>query len=83
MCWPSVTDSGVGALGYEFHSSPRWTLAIRSFPLLVLLSILWTMWEPTWARLRRDEFQGRKSTVEGKGMHRVRRLHLLPRATCS
>ncbi|KAJ3573674.1 hypothetical protein NP233_g2292 [Leucocoprinus birnbaumii] len=36
------------------------------FPLLVLLSILWTVWDPTYASARRAQRQGREVRVIGK-----------------
>ena len=40
-------------------------------PLVVLVSILWTAWDPTYAGFRRARFQGRAVRVHGRKLHIV------------
>jgi hypothetical protein len=41
-------------------------MLVPSLTALVLLSILWTAWLPTYATFRRAELQGRKVRVRGR-----------------
>lgn len=47
-------------------SIPETSILIPSLTALVLLSILWTAWLPTYASFRRAELQGRKVRVRGR-----------------
>jgi hypothetical protein len=47
------------------------------FPLVVLSSILWTVWDPTYASLRRAQRQGRDVRVIGKKEYIVSSLPLM------
>ncbi|KAF8898910.1 Ima1 N-terminal domain-containing protein [Infundibulicybe gibba] len=43
-------------------------------PLLVVLSLLWTVWDPTYASARRSQLQGRDVRVKGKQEYIVLQL---------
>lgn len=45
-------------------------------PILTLLSITWTAWDPTYASLRRSQIQGREVRQRGKREYNVSRLVL-------
>ncbi|KAH8998834.1 Ima1 N-terminal domain-containing protein [Lactarius hatsudake] len=45
---------------------PGTSILVPSLTALVLLSILWTAWLPTYASFRRAELQGRKVRVRGR-----------------
>ncbi|KAH9162785.1 Ima1 N-terminal domain-containing protein [Lactarius sanguifluus] len=45
---------------------PGTSIIVPSLTALVLLSILWTAWLPTYASFRRAELQGRKVRVRGR-----------------
>lgn len=44
---------------------------IPVLPALVVVSILWTAWDPTYATFRRAQFQGRAVRVHGKRTYNV------------
>ncbi|KAI9461012.1 Ima1 N-terminal domain-containing protein [Lactarius psammicola] len=50
---------------------PETSLLVPSLTALVLLSILWTAWLPTYASFRRAELQGRKVRVRGRERYAV------------
>ena len=50
---------------------PRTRMLVPSLTALVLLSILWTAWLPTYASFRRAELQGRKVRVRGRERYAV------------
>ncbi|KAI0639514.1 Ima1 N-terminal domain-containing protein [Trametes polyzona] len=52
------------AASYHLVSFPSFLLP--AMPVMVLLSILWTAWDPTYATYRRSQFQGRAVRVHGK-----------------
>ena len=35
-------------------------------PILVTTSLLWTVWDPTYASLRKAQLQGREVRIQGK-----------------
>ncbi|KAH9082219.1 hypothetical protein EDB83DRAFT_2337059, partial [Lactarius deliciosus] len=50
---------------------PGTSILVPSLTALVLLSILWTAWLPTYASFRRAELQGRKVRVRGRERYAV------------
>lgn len=46
-------------------------------PTLALASLLWTAWDPTYASLRRAQFQGRAIRQRGKKEYNVLQLRIL------
>src|SRR6266702_3057901 len=46
-------------------------MLVPSLTALILLSILWTAWLPTYASFRRAELQGRKVRVRGREQYAV------------
>lgn len=40
-------------------------------PIMVVLSIIWTAWDPTYASLRRAQIQGREMRQRGKREYNV------------
>lgn len=61
---------GVVAVGYSVLRMPSFLKTIS--PLLVLASITWTAWDPTYASLKRSQLQGRAVRQRGKKEYNVR-----------
>ena len=58
------------AMGYApYHKLP---ILWPALPILVLLSIWYTAWDPTYASLRRAQVQGQEVRLRGRGTHIVR-----------
>ncbi|KAL1762324.1 Ima1 N-terminal domain-containing protein [Schizophyllum commune] len=55
------------AMGYApYHKLP---ILWPALPILVLLSIWYTAWDPTYASLRRAQVQGQEVRLRGRGTH--------------
>ncbi|KAI0825020.1 Ima1 N-terminal domain-containing protein [Trametes gibbosa] len=52
------------AASYHLLSFP--SMLVPVLPAVVVVSILWTAWDPTYATFRRSQFQGRAVRVHGK-----------------
>ncbi|KAF8745135.1 hypothetical protein AX14_010595 [Amanita brunnescens Koide BX004] len=56
----------VYSAGYLQYSIP-WTAKLLPFlPVLVIVSLLWTAWDPTYSAFRKAQIQGRDVRVKGK-----------------
>ena len=62
--------------GYLQYSIP-WTAKLLPFlPVLVIVSLLWTAWDPTYSAFRKAQIQGRDVRVKGKREYIVSRASL-------
>lgn len=67
-----VVGNSIAAFGYYL---PHQTTHLRPFlPIVAILSILWTVWDPTYATLRRSQIQGRDIRVQGRRLYIVLQL---------
>ncbi|THG94954.1 hypothetical protein EW026_g6609, partial [Hermanssonia centrifuga] len=72
--WVVGWVSSVTAYGAGYgppHLSQRFATAL---PLLVLLSIIWTVWDPTYASLKKAQLQGREVRQRGKREYNILQL---------
>ncbi|KAL0071813.1 hypothetical protein AAF712_000735 [Marasmius tenuissimus] len=60
----SVIGNSFGALGYSFPWPLR--ILVPVSPFLVVLSLIWTAWDPTYSSFRKAQIQGRDVRLRGK-----------------
>ncbi|KAL0578610.1 hypothetical protein V5O48_003401 [Marasmius crinis-equi] len=60
----SVIGNAIAALGYSTLLPLR--VFIPVLPFLVLLSLIWTAWDPTYSSFREAQVQGRDVRIRGK-----------------
>ncbi|KAF5388560.1 hypothetical protein D9757_004594 [Collybiopsis confluens] len=56
---------------FGYRPSHRLNPLKPAFPILVLISVLWTAWDPTYASVRGGQMQGRDVRVKGKQKYNV------------
>ncbi|KAF8349745.1 Ima1 N-terminal domain-containing protein [Amanita rubescens] len=54
------------SVGFFRYSIPWMVHASPLLPILVMISLLWTAWDPTYSAFRKAELQGRDVRVKGK-----------------
>jgi len=52
--------------GFFRYSIPWMVHASPLLPTLVMISLLWTAWDPTYSAFRKAQLQGRDVRVKGK-----------------
>ncbi|KIK70775.1 hypothetical protein GYMLUDRAFT_32827 [Collybiopsis luxurians FD-317 M1] len=62
---------GYAAALLNFSILNRLNALKPAFPFFVLLSVLWTAWDPTYASIRTAQIQGRDVRVQGKRRYNV------------
>ncbi|KAK1228641.1 hypothetical protein PQX77_008235 [Marasmius sp. AFHP31] len=60
----SVISNSFGALGYASPQPLR--ILVPVSPFLVVLSLIWTAWDPTYSSFRKAQIQGRDVRLRGK-----------------
>ncbi|KAH8119948.1 Ima1 N-terminal domain-containing protein [Phellopilus nigrolimitatus] len=68
-----LAGNGTGALDARVPSQ-LWMLAPIS-PLIVLVSLTWTFWDPTYSLRQRSDVQGRQVRVEGRQKYIIVQCH--------
>ena len=68
---PYLVDISTGVLDYRIPF-PSEMLPPPSLPAVAFLSILWTVWDPTYSSLRKARLQGREVRQIGKKQYIVR-----------
>ncbi|RDB29665.1 Integral inner nuclear membrane protein ima1 [Hypsizygus marmoreus] len=66
----AILGNAIAALGYQPWS--RLPAIQPLLPVIVLISLVWTVWDPTYSSFRRSQRQGRDVRVRGKPTYIVR-----------
>ncbi|RDX55742.1 hypothetical protein OH76DRAFT_1396081 [Lentinus brumalis] len=65
---------GYASIAASYHPITLPAFVPPALPALVLVSIFWTAWDPTYATFRRYQFQGRTVRVHGKKQYSLLQL---------
>ncbi|KAF9462097.1 Ima1 N-terminal domain-containing protein [Collybia nuda] len=67
----SLSITFVSNLGAALGARPLYRLSfmLSISPFMVLLSLFWSMWDPTYSSVQRAQRQGRNLRVQGKNMY--------------
>lgn len=49
----------------------QWQASLALLPALMVFSIIWTFWDPTYSRMQKAYLQGRDMRIEGRGQYIV------------
>ncbi|KAJ3750602.1 Ima1 N-terminal domain-containing protein [Lentinula detonsa] len=63
--------SGYIAILFDYRLFGRLSLLQPTLPIFILLSLLWTAWDPTYASIRTAQMQGRDVRVQGKRHYNI------------
>jgi hypothetical protein len=66
-------DGFTAALGCSLPHQLTYSRPI--LPVIALVSIFWTAWDPTYSAFRKAQIQGRDVRVQGKNAYIVRLIH--------
>jgi hypothetical protein len=70
-------NEGFLAVSFGYSISYRFSFLYSALPVLVILSILWTAWDPTYHSVRKAKLEGRALRITGKTQYIVSSGHRL------